>query len=52
MLRSALSSLSEPRPTRSSVRRWKNIIERLENAIGSCNHAARVLEGIRIKNGL
>jgi uncharacterized protein Yka (UPF0111/DUF47 family) len=34
------------------VLRWKDIIQRLENAIDSGNHAAWVLEGIRIKNGL
>jgi uncharacterized protein Yka (UPF0111/DUF47 family) len=34
------------------VLRWKDILTRLENAIDSCNHAARVLERIRIRNGL
>ena len=34
------------------VLRWKDILERLENAIDSTNSAGRVLQTIQIKNGL
>ena len=32
------------------VIRWKDIYERLEEAIDACEHVANVLEGIVIKN--
>lgn len=51
-LRSALSSLFDNETDPLVVLRWKDILTRLENAIDSCNDAARVLESIRIKNGL
>jgi predicted phosphate transport protein (TIGR00153 family) len=51
-LRSALASLFERETDPLVVLRWKDILTRLENAIDSCNHAARKLESVRIKNGL
>ena len=32
------------------VIRWKDIFERLEQAIDACEHVANMLEGIVIKN--
>ena len=32
------------------VIRWKDIYERLEQAIDACEHVANVLEGVVIKN--
>jgi len=51
-LRSALALLFERASDPLVVLCWKDVFARLENAIDGCNHAARVLESIRIKNGL
>jgi predicted phosphate transport protein (TIGR00153 family) len=51
-LRSALASLFDREVDPLVVLRWNDILARLENAIDSCNQAARVLETIRIKDGI
>ena len=50
MLRSALASLFEQGIDPMMVIRWKDIFERLEEAIDSTETAVNILEGIIIKN--
>lgn len=50
MLRSALASLFEQGIDPMMVIRWKDIFERLEDAIDSTETAVNILEGIIIKN--
>jgi predicted phosphate transport protein (TIGR00153 family) len=50
MLRSALASLFEQGIDPMVVIRWKDIFERLEDAIDSTETAVNILEGIIIKN--
>ena len=33
------------------VIRWKDIFERLEQAIDACEHVSNILEGICVKHG-
>jgi predicted phosphate transport protein (TIGR00153 family) len=49
--REAIASLFEAGIDPMVVIRWKDIFERLENAIDSTERAAFILEGIVIKNG-
>ena len=46
----ASPSSSTPRRIRSPIIRWKDIHERLEDAIDACENAADVLEAILVKN--
>jgi len=48
--REAMASLFEGGIDPMVVIRWKDIYERLEQAIDACEHVANVLEGISIKN--
>jgi hypothetical protein len=48
--REAMASLFEGGIDPMVVIRWKDIYERLEEAIDACEHVANVLEGIVIKN--
>ena len=48
--REAVASLFEEGVDPLVVIRWKDIYERLEQAIDACEHVANVLEGIVIKN--
>jgi uncharacterized protein len=48
--REAMASLFEGGIDPMVVIRWKDIYERLEQAIDACEHVANVLEGIVIKN--
>jgi predicted phosphate transport protein (TIGR00153 family) len=48
--REAMADLFEGGIDPMVVIRWKDIYERLEQAIDACEHAANVLEGIVIKN--
>jgi uncharacterized protein len=50
LVRGAIASLFEERVDPMVVIRWKDIFERLEDAIDSTERAAFVLEGIVIKN--
>jgi predicted phosphate transport protein (TIGR00153 family) len=50
MLRSALASLFETGIDPMMVIRWKDIFERLEDAIDSTETAVNIIEGIIIKN--
>jgi predicted phosphate transport protein (TIGR00153 family) len=50
MVREAIASLFETGIDPMVVIRWKDIFERLENAIDSTERAAFILEGIVIKN--
>jgi predicted phosphate transport protein (TIGR00153 family) len=50
IVREAIASLFEAGIDPMVVIRWKDILERLENAIDSTEHAAYILEGIVIKN--
>ena len=50
VLREALASLFERGIDPMLVIRWKDIFERLEEAIDACEHVASTLEGIVIKN--
>ncbi|MBV8947388.1 MAG: DUF47 domain-containing protein [Solirubrobacterales bacterium] len=50
MVRDAIASLFETGIDPMVVIRWKDIFERLENAIDSAERAAFILEGIVIKN--
>ena len=49
-MREALASLFERGIDPMLVIRWKDIFERLEDAIDSTETAANILEGIVIKN--
>jgi predicted phosphate transport protein (TIGR00153 family) len=48
--REAIASLFDNGIDPMVVIRWKDIFERLEEAIDSCEHVANILEGIVIKN--
>jgi uncharacterized protein Yka (UPF0111/DUF47 family) len=48
--REAMASLFEGGIDPMVVIRWKDIFERLEEAIDACEHVANVLESITIKN--
>jgi predicted phosphate transport protein (TIGR00153 family) len=48
--REAVASLFEGGIDPMVVIRWKDIFDRLENAIDACEHVANLLEGIVIKN--
>ena len=50
IVREALASLFEDGIDPMVVIRWKDIFERLENAIDATERAAYILEGIVIKN--
>ena len=50
VLREALASLFERGIDPMMVIRWKDIFERLEDAIDACETTANILEGIVIKN--
>jgi predicted phosphate transport protein (TIGR00153 family) len=50
VVREAMASLFEGGIDPMVVIRWKDIYERLEQAIDACEHVANVLEGIVIKN--
>lgn len=50
VLREALAALFEGGTDPLLVIRWKDIYERLEQAIDACEHVANLLEGIVIKN--
>jgi predicted phosphate transport protein (TIGR00153 family) len=50
IVREAIASLFEAGIDPMVVIRWKDILERIEDAIDSTEHAAYVLEGIVIKN--
>jgi uncharacterized protein Yka (UPF0111/DUF47 family) len=49
-VREALASLFETGIDPMMVIRWKDIFERLEEAIDSTERAANILEGVMIKN--
>lgn len=51
IVRGAIASLFEAGVDPMVVIRWKDIFERLENAIDATERAADVLDGILIKNG-
>lgn len=50
IVREAIASLFQPGIDPIAVIRWKDIFERLEQAIDSAERAAYILEGILIKN--
>ena len=50
VLRAALASLFETGIDPMMVIRWKDIFERLEDAIDATERVANILEGITIKN--
>ena len=50
IVREALAALFDNGIDPMVVIRWKDIYERLENAIDACEHVANTLEGIVIKN--
>ncbi len=50
IVREAIASLFQPGIDPIGVIRWKDIFERLEQAIDSTERAAYILEGILIKN--
>lgn len=50
VVRGAIASLFQPGVDPIAVIRWKDIFERLEQAIDSTERAAYILEGILIKN--
>ena len=50
VVREAVASLFEGGIDPMIVIKWKDIFDRLENAIDACEHVANVLEGIVIKN--
>src|ERR671927_216003 len=50
MVRDAVASLFANGIDPMVVIRWKDIFERLEEAIDACEHVANTLEGIVIKN--
>jgi uncharacterized protein Yka (UPF0111/DUF47 family) len=49
-VREAIAALFDHGIDPMVVIRWKDIYERLEQAIDACEHVANVLEGIVIKN--
>jgi predicted phosphate transport protein (TIGR00153 family) len=48
--RDALASLFERGIDPMVVIRWKDIVERIEQAIDACEHSANIAEGILVKN--
>jgi predicted phosphate transport protein (TIGR00153 family) len=50
IVRSAISSLFVGGIDPTVIIRWKDLFERLENAIDSCEKAAHILEGIAVKH--
>jgi uncharacterized protein len=48
--REAVSELFRSGDDAISVIRWKDIHERLEEAVDACQHAGHVLEAILVKN--
>src|SRR5204862_5158881 len=50
IVREAVASLFDTGIDPMVVIRWKDIFERLENAIDSTEHVANIIEGIAIKN--
>ena len=50
IIREAIASLFDGGIDPMVVIRWKDIYERLEEAIDACEHVANMLEGIVIKN--
>jgi uncharacterized protein len=50
VVREAIASLFDAGIDPMIVIRWKDIFERLEDAIDACERVANVLEGIVIKN--
>jgi uncharacterized protein len=50
LTREAIASLFDTGIDPMVVIRWKDIFERLEEAIDACEHVANILEGIVIKN--
>ncbi len=50
VVREAIAALFDHGIDPMVVIRWKDIYERLEQAIDACEHVANVLEGIVIKN--
>ena len=50
IMREALASLFAGGTDPMVVIRWKDIFERLEQAIDACEHAANILEGIVVKH--
>ena len=50
IVREAIASLFDTGIDPMVVIRWKDIFERLEEAIDACEHVANTLEGIVIKN--
>jgi uncharacterized protein len=50
IVREAIASLFDNGIDPMVVIRWKDIFERLEDAIDSAEHVANILEGIVIKN--
>ena len=50
VVREAIASLFDQGVDPMVVIRWKDIFERLEEAIDACEHVANVLESITIKN--
>ena len=47
----AVTALFEGRPDPMEVLKWKELYERLETATDECQHTARVIENIIMKNG-
>ena len=47
----AMMALFEGRPDPMEVLKWKELYERLETATDECQHTARVIENIIMKNG-
>jgi uncharacterized protein len=50
LLRDAVSDLFRNEPDARQIIRWKDVHERLEEAVDSCEEAADVLEAIFVKN--
>lgn len=48
-MRGAIASLFVGGIDPMVVIRWKDLFERLEDAIDSCEHAAHILEGIAVR---
>ena len=48
--RDALASLFEQGIDPMVVIRWKDIVERIEQAIDSCEHAANIAQAIQVKS--
>jgi uncharacterized protein len=49
IVREALASLFADRIDPMVVIRWKDIFERIEQAIDACEHVANIIEGITVK---